>query len=190
MVMKLPLWHCPTAIHLSTACQPAYVCNCLPPNNHHCLSTHPPPSLVPSRRFRYPHTLHTHTSFPHPLPVSVSPSAPVLVSRSGLSKPVQLSIFEPALSRRTKPLTHTQPNTHTHTHTHRRIIPLFLFLSSFLSFFPPFFHLPSLCLSLCHPTSPSLSHSLSSVSSVLCLLSYTCPNLFHLISPPQWPCAN
>ena len=158
MVMKLPLWHCPTAIHLSTACQPAYVCNCLPPNNHHCLSTHPPPSLVPSRRFRYPHTLHTHKFPPSSaclcFSLSSRPSLQVWAFKTG----AVINLWASTVTSDQTTYTHPTKHTHTHTHTHRRIIPLFLFLSSFLSFFlsSPL----SLPISLSSHLSLSLSFSL------------------------------
>lgn len=99
---SLTLSHCNPSLHRL----PASICLQLAlPNNPHCLS--PPTPLVPSCWFRYP-PLHTHThtcTSPHPLPLPVflSPSATVLVSRSRLSKPVQLSITKAALSGQPKP---------------------------------------------------------------------------------------
>lgn len=104
--------------------------------------------------------------------------------------------------------------TPTHTHTRAQVPILYLSLSFFLpqllssspglgfqnqcSYQSPRQHCQvspnHLSRSACLFVIPSLSISsqllLPLPSSILCLLSYTCPNLFHLKSPPQWPCAN
>lgn len=99
--------------------------------------------------------------------------------------------------------------THRHTHTRAQVPILYLSLSFFLpqllssspglgfqnqcSYQSPRQHCQvspnHLSLSACLFVIPSLSISsqllLPLPSSILCLLSYTCPNLFHLKSPPQ-----
>ena len=159
MVMKLALWHCPTAIHLSTACQPAYVCNC-PPPQHPPLPLNPPPSLTsPQSPVQIPpHTTHTHThTHTH---TQVSPSSPCL-SFSLSSRPsLQVWAFKTgAVINLWASTVTSDQTTYTHTTKHTRIDAHFLSFS--VSFLLSFFHLPSRCLSLCHPTSPSLCLFLS-----------------------------
>lgn len=120
------------------------------------LNSPPLPELVPSYRFRYTPCTHTHT-IPHPLLLPQLPSqSPGLGFQNQCS---YQSLSDP-----------TQPLTRILTQTHPFLSFIFTTLSISLS--------PHLSISF-------LLSSFSLPASVLCLLSYTCPNLFHLIGPPQ-----
>lgn len=162
MVMKLPLWHCPTAIHLSTACQPAYVCNWLPLTAP--IASQPSPSsLVPSCWFRYPHL---HTQPPHPFP------SPCLSFSLSFHHSLRVWALKAGA------VINHWANTVTldqNTHIHRTHFLFSSFLSSFLSFSPsPFFSAylfvtpclsDSLLVSLFRPASSASSLTLAQICS-------------------------